>query len=325
MKSFAACVLSAALVSIGFPSALSAAEQPYPTHPLRIVVPFAPGGASDVVARMLAQKLSESLGQTVVVDNRAGAGANIGIGIAAKSQPDGYTLLIASSAFAVNPSLYSKIQWDPYRDFQPVTCVGSSPNILAVHPAFPAKGVKELIQLVQSQPGKHNYASTGTGTTPHLSGEMFRLAFKLDLNHIPFNGAGPELQAMVSGQVPIGFASLPSFAPQVKAGQLRGLAVTADKRSAALADVPSMGELGIPGMSGDTFQGLFLPAGVPKPVFARLHKEIMKALALPEVRDRLLDLGFEPILNSPQEFAAQVKGDIEKWRKVIQEVKIRAD
>src|SRR6185295_16444021 len=219
-----------------------AAAQPYPTRPLRIIVPFAPGGASDVIARLLAVKLTESLGRTVVVDNRPGAGANIGIGLAAKAPSDGHTLLVASSAFTVNPSLYAKAPYDPFRDFQPITCVGSSPNILAVHPAFPAKSVKELIELVRAQPGKHNYASTGTGTTPHLSGEMFRLAFKLDLNHIPFNGAGPELQAMVSGQVPIGFASVPSFAPQVKAGQLRGLAVTADSRTPALPEVPATGE-----------------------------------------------------------------------------------
>jgi len=286
MKTFVDSVLGAAVLSIAIALPLAAAEPPYPSHPLRIIVPFAPGGASDVVGRLLAQKLGESMGQTVVVDNRAGAGANIGIGLAAKAQPDGYTLLVASSAFAVNPSLYAKAPYDPFRDFQPITCVGSSPNILAVHPAFPAKSVKELIDLVRTQPGKHNYASTGTGTTPHLSGEMFRLAFKLDLNHIPFNGAGPELQAMVSGQVPVGFASVPSFAPQVKAGQLRGLAVTADQRTAVLPDVPSMGELGITGMAGDTFQGLFVPAGIPKPVFARLHKEIMQALARPDVRER---------------------------------------
>ena len=178
---------------------------------------------------------------------------------------------------------------------------------------------------MRAQPGKHNYASTGTGTTPHLSGEMFRLALKLDLNHIPFNGAGPELQAMASGQVPIGFASVPSFAPQVKAGQLRGLAVTADQRTAVLPDVPSMGELGIAGMAGDTFQGLFVPAGVPKAVFVRLHSEITQALARPDVRERLSGIGLDPVGNSPQEFAAQVKTDIAKWRKVIQEVKIKAD
>ncbi|HYK14933.1 MAG TPA: tripartite tricarboxylate transporter substrate binding protein [Burkholderiales bacterium] len=325
MKTFVDSVLGAAVLSIAIALPLSAAEPPYPSHPLRIIVPFAPGGASDVVGRLLAQKLGESMGQTVVVDNRAGAGANIGIGLAAKAQPDGYTLLVASSAFAVNPSLYAKAPYDPFRDFQPITCVGSSPNILAVHPAFPAKSVKELIDLVRTQPGKHNYASTGTGTTPHLSGEMFRLAFKLDLNHIPFNGAGPELQAMVSGQVPVGFASVPSFAPQVKAGQLRGLAVTADQRTAVLPDVPSMGELGITGMAGDTFQGLFVPAGIPKPVFARLHKEIMQALARPDVRERLAGIGLEPVSNTPQEFAAQVKADIAKWRKVIQEVNIKAD
>src|SRR3981189_818512 len=241
MESLVDRALLAAVIFSGIALPLRAAEPPYPSHPLRIIVPFAPGGASDVVGRMLAQKLAESMGQTVVVDNRAGAGANIGIGLAAKAQPDGYTLFVASSAFAVNPSLYAKAPYDPFRDFQPVTCVGSSPNILAVHPAFPAKSVKELIDLVRAQPGKHNYASTGTSTTPHLSGEMFRLALKLDLNHIPFNGAGPELQAMVSGQVPIGFASVPSFAPQVKAGQLRGLAVTADQRTTVLPDVPSMG------------------------------------------------------------------------------------
>ena len=325
MKTFVDSVLGAAVLSIAIALPLAAAEPPYPSHPLRIIVPFAPGGASDVVGRLLAQKLGESMGQTVVVDNRAGAGANIGIGLAAKAQPDGYTLLVASSAFAVNPSLYAKAPYDPFRDFQPITCVGSSPNILAVHPAFPAKSVKELIELVRAQPGKHNYASTGTGTTPHLSGEMFRLALKLDLNHIPFNGAGPELQAMVSGQVPVGFASVPSFAPQVKAGQLRGLAVTADQRTAVLPDVPSMGELGITGMAGDTFQGLFVPAGIPKPVFARLHKEIMQALARPDVRERLSGIGLEPVSNSPQEFAAQVKADIAKWRKVIQEVNIKAD
>jgi tripartite-type tricarboxylate transporter receptor subunit TctC len=302
-----------------------AAAQQYPTRPLRIVVPFAAAGGSDIIARIIAQKLNESLGQPVIVDNRPGAGANIGIGIAAKAPPDGYTLLVASSAFTVNPTLYSKIPYEPFRDFYPLTCIGSSPNMIAVHPQFPAKSVKELIELVRSQPGKHNYSSPGAGTTPHLSGEMLRIAFRIDLRHIPYGGAGPQVQSLISGQVPIGFASVPSFAPQVKAGQLRGLAVTAEKRTAALPDVPSMGELGMPGMVGDTFQGLFVPAATPRAITARLHTDVMKALAAPDVRERLAVIGLEPIGNTPEQFAAQIKSDIARWGKVIREAGIKAE
>src|SRR4051812_47243431 len=284
----------------------AAAAQQYPTRPLRIVVPFAAAGGSDIVARLVGQKLGESLGQQVIIDNRPGAGANIGIGIAAKSPPDGYTLLVASSAFTVNPTLYTKIPYDPFRDFYPLTCLGSSPNILAVNPQLPAKSVKELVELVRSQPGKHNYSSPGAGTTPHLSGEMFRIAFKLDLRHIPYGGAGPQVQSLISGQVPIGFASVPSFAAQGKAGQLRGLAVTAEKRMSALAEVPAMGELGYPAMIGDTFQGLFARAGTPPAIVAKLHEHVLKALAAPDVRERMSTLGFDIVGNTPAQFAAQV-------------------
>ncbi len=318
MKIVAMIVTALAFASV-------AAAQQYPSRPLRIIVPFAPGGASDVIARLLAQKLTESLGQTVVVDNRPGAGANIGIGIAARAQPDGHTLLVASSAFAVNPTLYTKPFYDPYKDFQPVTCVGSSPNILAVHPTFPAKSVKELIELVRSQPGKHNYSSPGAGTTPHLSGEMFRLALKIDLRHVPYNGAGPQIASMISGQVPIGFASVPSFAPQVKSGQLRGLAVTAEKRMSLLPEVPALGELGYKGMDADTFQGVFAPAGIPKAVLSRLHGDIMKAMAAPDVRERLAAIAMEPVGNTPEAFTAQVKADIARWGRVIREGNIKVD
>jgi tripartite-type tricarboxylate transporter receptor subunit TctC len=318
-------VLVAVVLSAGIAVPLTAVAQQYPSRPLRIIVPFAPGGGSDLVARLLAIKLTESLGQTVVVDNRPGAGANIGIGLAARAPGDGYTLLVASSAFTVNPTLYSKPPYDPFRDFQPVTCVGSSPNILAVHPPFPAKSVNELIELVRSQPGKHNYSSPGAGTTPHLSGEMFRIALKIDLRHVPYGGAGPQVLSMLSGQVPIGWASVPSFAQQVKAGQLRGLAVTAGKRTPALPDVPALEELGIKGMDADTFQGVFAPAGIPKLVLARLHRDIMKALAAPDVRERLTTLGFEPVGNTPEAFTAQVRSDIARWGKVIREANIKVD
>ena len=307
------------------PAQQQASQGDYPNRPLRVIVPFAPGGGSDIVARVLAAKLSESLGQTAVVDNRPGAGANIGIGLAARAPADGYTLLVASSAFTVNPTLYATPPYDALKDFQPLTCVGGSPNILAVTASFQAKSVKDLIELVRAQPGRHNYSSPGAGTTPHLSGEMFRIAFKLDLAHVPYGGAGPQVQSMLAGQVPIGFASVPSFAPQIKSGQLRGLAVTADKRAPALPDVPSMGELGIAGMVGDTFQGVFVPAGVPKPIQARLHGDIMKALALAEVRERLTAIGFDVVGNTPQEFTAQVRNDIARWGKVIREAGLRAD
>lgn len=302
-----------------------AIAQPFPTKPLRIVVPFAPGGASDVIARIVAAKLTDSLGQTVVVDNRPGAGANIGIGLVAKSAGDGYTLLVASSAFTVNPTLYANAPYDALRDFQMITCVGSSPNMVAVHASHPAKSVKELIDLVRAQPGKHNYSSPGAGTTPHLSGEMFRLGFKLDLRHIPYNGAGPQIQSLLGNQVPIGFASVPSFAPQVKAGTLRGLAVTAEKRMSLLPDVPSMGELGYKGMEGDTFQGIFAPSATPKPIIARLHSDIMKAMATQDMRDRLTAIAMSPVGNTPEEFTAQVKADIARWGKVIRDGSIKVD
>jgi tripartite-type tricarboxylate transporter receptor subunit TctC len=318
--------VSTAVVSIGALLACAGtAAQQYPTRPLRIVVPFAAAGGSDIVARLVGQKLSESLGQPVIVDNRPGAGANIGIGIAAKSPPDGYTLLVSSSAFTVNPTLYAKIPYEPFRDFIPVTCIGSSPNILAVYPQLPVKNVKELIELVRSQPGKHNYSSPGAGTTPHLSGEMLRIAFKIDLRHIPYGGAGPQVQSMISGQVPIGFASVPSFAPQVKAGQLRGLAVTAEKRTSALPDVPSMGELGINGMVGDTFQGVLVPAGTPKHIVARLHADIVKAIASPDMRDRMNAIGLEPVGNTPEQFAGQIRSDIARWGAVIRQAGIKVD
>jgi tripartite-type tricarboxylate transporter receptor subunit TctC len=306
-------------------TAIPACAQAWPTKPLRIIVPFAPGGASDVIARIMAAKLTDTLGHTVVVDNRPGAGANIGIGIAAKSPADGYTLLVASSAFTVNPTLYAHPPYDALRDFQMVTCVGSSPNMVAVHAAHPAKSVKELIELVRSQPGKHNYSSPGAGTTPHLSGEMFRLAFKIDLRHIPYGGAGPQIQSLLGAQVPIGFASVPSFAPQVKAGTLRGLAVTADKRMALLPDVPSTNELGYKGLEADTFQGMFAPAGVPKPIIARLHGDLMKIMATQDVRDRFTAIAMAPVGNTPAEFTVQVKADIARWGKVIRDSGIKVD
>ena len=309
---------------LGFSTHFVSAQN-FPSRPVRIVVPFSPGGASDVIARTLALKLTDTLGQSVVVDNHPGAGGNIGIGFVAKAAPDGYTLLVSSSAFTVNPTLYANSPYDALKDFQMITCVGSSPNVLAVQAAHPAKSVKELIELVRSQPNKHNYSSPGAGTTPHLSGEMFRLAFNIDLRHIPYGGAGPQLQSLIGGQVPIGFASVPSFAPQIKAGALRGLAVTAEKRMTLLPEVPSMGELGFPAQKGDTFQGLFAPVNTAKSTITRIHSDVMKIMASQDMKDRLEAIAMLPVGNSPDEFTQQVKNDITRWGKVVRDSGIKPD
>lgn len=305
--------------------ACAALAQTWPARPVRMIVPFAPGGPTDVMARILAQKLSEGLGQQFVVENRAGAGGNIGMGIAAKSAPDGYTVLVASSSYVVNPSLYAKAGYDPYKDFAPVTVAAASPNVLVVHPSVPAKTVQELVALVRANPGRHNYAQPGTGTTPHLSGELFRLTFKLDIVNVPFNGAGPAVASAVGNQTPIAFIALPPAAPHIKSGALRALAVTSAKRAATLAEVPTMAESGAPDQEAETMQGVLLPAGTPREIVDRLQREIVRVVALPDVKERLAGLGFESVANTPEEFAAYIRAEVNKWAKVVREAGIKVE
>jgi tripartite-type tricarboxylate transporter receptor subunit TctC len=301
---------------------MPAAAAGYPDHPVKIVVPFAPAGPTDVMARLIAQKLSESLKQQFYIENHPGAGGNIGMTQVAKSAPDGYTILVASSSYVVNPSLYAKNPYDPFKDFAPVTLAAASPNILVVHSDFPAKSVKELVDLIKKEPGKFNYAMPGTGTTPHLAGELFKLSFKLDLTTVPFNGAGPAIQSAVAGHTPIAFTALPPTAPQVQAGKLRGLAVTSAKRSSALPNVPTMAEAGVSGQESETMQGILVPAGTPKDIVDLLNQEIAKAMALPDVKEKCAQLGFDPVANKPEEFATYIKKEVEKWGKVINDAKI---
>jgi len=317
-KLVAVCVAFSALAFGIFP--VSAAG--YPDKPVKIVVPFAPAGPTDVMARLIAQKLSESLKQQFYVENHPGAGGNIGMMQAAKSAPDGYTILVTSSAFMVNPSLYAKNPFDPFKDFAPVTLAAASPNILVVNADFPAKTVKELVELIKKEPGKYNYAMPGAGTTPHLAGELFKLTFKLDLATVPFNGAGPAIQSAVAGHTPVAFTALPPTAPQIQAGKLRGLAVTATKRSAALPDVPTMAEAGVTGQESETMQGIFLPAGTSKAIVDLLNSEIVKTMALPDVKEKCAQLGFEVVANKPDEFGAYIKKEVDKWGKVIKDANI---
>jgi tripartite-type tricarboxylate transporter receptor subunit TctC len=294
----------------------------YPSKPVRVIVPFAPAGPTDVMARLIAQKLSETLGQQFYVENQAGAGGNLGMHAAAKAAGDGYTLVVVSSSFTVNPSLYAKNPYDAYKDFAPVTLAAASPNILTVHPSVPATTMKELIELAKSSPGKLSAANPGVGTTPHLAGELFKLSLRLDITTVPFGGAGPAVQSLVGGHTPIGFTALPPTAPQVKDGKLRGLAVTSAKRSAALPDVPTMAEAGVSGQESETMQGILVPASTPKELVSFLHREIAKVMALPDVKEKCAALGFDVVANTPAEFAGYIKTDVEKWSKVIKDAKI---
>lgn len=319
-------VLKASLVALAalLTVASSNVQAAYPDKPVKIIVPFAPGGPTDVMARIVAQKLSDNLKQQFFVENQPGAGGNIGMGNAARSANDGYALLFVSSSFVVNPSLFDKVTYDPLKDFLPISKVGVAPNVLVVHPSVSAKSVKELIDMLRANPGKYGFASPGTGTTPHLSGELLKLSEKLDMVHVPFPGAGPAIQSTLGGHTLIAVTSLPPTVSHAQEGKLRALAVTAKKRSSALPDVPTLEEVGLKNQEADTMQALLAPAGTPKEVIDTLHTQIAKIVADPEVLKRFEQLGFEPVGNSPAEFAEQIKEEIARWHTVIKGANIKA-
>ena len=311
-------VLGAALVAVG----PCWAAGPYPDHPVKIIAPFAAGGPSDVIGRILADKLTASLKQRFYVEDHAGAGGNIGMTQVARATPDGYTILVASSSFVVNPSLYAKPSYDPFKDFAPVTMAVDSPNLLMVHPSMPVKTVKELVALIRANPGKYAIANSGLGTTPMLASELFKLTFKLEATSVPYNGGAPAVQATVANQTPIGFATLPPAYPLIVSGNLRALAVTAAKRAATLPNVPTMAESGVEDQESDTMQGIFVPAGTPPDVIALLNREMVKALALPDVQAKCKELGFDVVANTPAEFSAYIKKEVDRWHRVIVDAKI---
>ena len=322
LRLWAACTLLLCTLFTGF-GAWAQDTAGYPARPVRIIVPFAPAGPTDTMARLIAQKLSDSLGKQFYVENHPGAGGNLGMAMVANAAADGYTLLLVSSSVVVNPSLYDKVPYDVYKSLAPVTLAGSSPNILVVHPSVPAKDVKELIAYVQANPGKVSFASPGFGTTASLAAESFKYALKLDIQPVPFNGAGPALNAVVAGQVQIGFMALPPVTPHLKAGTLRALAMTTEKRVAAAPEVPTMAEAGVPGdQISDVMQAVFTPGGTPKPIIDLLQREIAKAVAAPDVKAKLDSLGFDAIADTPEHFAARIKVEVPKWAKVIEAAKI---
>ena len=294
----------------------------YPDHPVKIIAPFTAGGPTDLVARLLADKLSQSLAQQFYVENRPGAGGNIGMLQVARSTPDGYTILVASSSYVVNPSLYATKPYDPFSDFAPVSLAAVAPNILIVHPSVPAKNIKELVALLQGSPGKYAIANSGLGTTPQLAAELFKLTFKYDQPSVPYAGGAPAIQATVAGQTPIGFANMTPAQPHIAAGTLRGIALTALKRSPALPDVPTMLESGVEGQESETMQGVLVPAGTPQPIVDLLHREIVKAMQLPDVKTKCAELGLDVVADTPAEFEGYIKKEVDKWHKVIVDAKI---
>jgi tripartite-type tricarboxylate transporter receptor subunit TctC len=303
----AACILAGA----------ANAQATYPERPVRLVAPFAPGGPVDVVARLLAPKLSEIFGQQFYVENHPGASGNIGTALVAKAPGDGYTILVISSTLVVNPSLFGKLGFDTYIDLAPISLVGVSPQILLVHPSVPAHDIAELIAWVKASPGKYSYAHAGVGTPGFLAGEMFKQAFGLDLVAVSFNGGAPAMTSTIGGHTPILYTSISTAGGYIKQASVRPLAVTGARRSPALPDVPTLAEAGAPNQESEIILGLLAPSGTPREIIDRLQREIIRVLAMPQIHERLAALGFEPIGSSPEEFADRIRAEIEKWAKVI--------
>jgi tripartite-type tricarboxylate transporter receptor subunit TctC len=302
----------------------SAFGQSYPSKPIKMIVTFAPAGPTDVIGRVIAQKISESWGQQVVVENIAGGGGNIGVAAAMRAPADGYTVVVVSTGYIINPSLYAKVPYE-FKDFTPVSLVAQSPDVLTVNPSVPAKTVKELIALVKNNPSKYNYAQPGVGSTPHLSAELFKLKFGLDLTMVPFGSAAPAITSTIAGHTPIAFTALPPAVANIQEGKLRGLAVLSAKRTPELPDVPTMAEAGVPELESNTLTGIVAPAGTPKDIVERWHREITRIVALPEVNANLRKLGFDPVATSPEEYAQRIKNEAAKWGKVAHDAKIRID
>jgi len=300
-------------------AALSPAlAQQYPSRPVRFVVPFAPGGSTDTLARTIGVKLADALGQQVVVDNRPGANGDIGMMIVAKAPPDGHTILLGYIAnLAIAPSLYAKLPFDPVKDYAHITQIATSPNVLTAHPSVPAKGLQELIALAKAKPGAVNFASTGVASVGHLTGELLNNLAGMKMTHVPYKGGGQAIIDLLGGHVQVMFSGFSAAMPHIKSGKIRALAVTGAKRSPALADVPTIAEQGFPGVEATAWYGVLAPAGTPKPVVTRLHDETVRILKLPDVSQRLDALGFEIVGSTPEQFGAYIKSEIRKWEKVV--------
>ena len=320
MKRLDRCALGIMLIV-----ALPVLAQSYPSKPIRLVLPYPPGGGTDVIARPLAQKLTEQLGQQVIVDNRGGAGGNIGMEFVAKSPADGYTLLFALTAqYAVNPSLYPKLPYDPVRDYAPISLLANAPYLLVVHPALPAKSVAELVALVKARPGQLSYSSSGNGSGAHLAGEMLRSLARVEIVHVPYKGAGPAMPDLIAGQVQLSFITYTAAGPHIKTGRLRALGVTTAKRSPTLPDLPAIGET-VAGYDSAVWYGFAAPAGTPLEIVSKLNAEVLRVLAAPDFRSRITLEAVSPIGSTPEEFGSFMKSEIVRWAKVVKDSGAKVD
>jgi tripartite-type tricarboxylate transporter receptor subunit TctC len=315
-----------ALVSTAVLTPLPAlAADGFPDRPLRMIVPFPPGGSVDVVARIAGQKMTEIAGQSIVVDNRGGASGNIGSELAARAPADGYTIMMTTIPLVVNPSLFSKVPYDVVRDFAPISLIAAAPFVLAVHPSLPAKSVKELVALARSRPGQLNYASAGSGTNLHIAAELFKNLSGTNIVHVPYKGGGPALSALLGGEAQLSFLGVVAVVPHVKSGKMRALALTATKRSAVLPDLPTIAEAGVPGYEFASWYGVLAPAGTPAPRITKLHGILVRSLRSPDLAGRMATEGADIIAGSPQQFAAYLKTELTKWARVVKDSGLRVE
>jgi tripartite-type tricarboxylate transporter receptor subunit TctC len=317
--------LLAASVALSSAAALAQAADGYPSKPIRFILPFPPGGGTDILGRLLSERLSARLGQPVVIENRGGAGGNVGAEAAARSAPDGYTIVLVAPSLAISPSLYKKLAYDPVKDFAPVSLVATVPNVMVTNPAVPAKTLSEFIALAKKKPGAMNFGSGGNGTSNHLAGELFNIVAGVRLVHVPYKGVNLAMNDVMSGEVQLVVIGIPAAAPHIKAGKLRALAVIDSKRAAALPDVPTAAEAGLADFDVTTWYGVLAPAGTPRAIVTRLNAEIVAVVQSPEMKDRLATMATEPMTSTPDEFADLIRREIVKWGKVVRTAGLKAD
>jgi tripartite-type tricarboxylate transporter receptor subunit TctC len=301
------------------------APDSWPSRPIRFILPFPPGGGTDILGRLIAERLTANLGQPVVTENRGGAGGNVGAEAAAKSAPDGYTIVLVAPSLTISPSLYSKLNYDPVKDFAPVSLVATVPNVMVTNPAVPANTLAEFIRLAKSKPGEMNFGSGGSGTSNHLAGELFNIVAGVKLVHVPYKGVNLAMNDVLSGRIQLVVIGIPATVPNIKAGKLRALALVAPRRSPVLPDVPTVAEAGLPNFEVTTWYGILAPAGTPKAIVVRLNAELAKIMHSPELKDRLDALATDPVTSTPEEFAGLIKREIVKWREVVREAGLKAD